>query len=589
MNYALWLQNLGLYCGQVAIVALVGALAAAAFRVRAPGPRLLYWQIVLTACLILPGIQPWNEAAAGSDDVQVEIRAGQIAQFPSRGEPVSFEQAAAIVISGGIALRLAWIMAGLMKLRSLRRTARLVDPPLPPIEEMRRKTGVRAPAFLSSLISSPVALGVFRPAVLLPERFLTMTVEGQRAVACHEFLHIRRRDTLVVVLEEFVRAVLWFHPAVWWILGQIHLTREQAVDREAVRLTESRESYLTALLAMAEAKVQLDLAPAPLFLRKRHLAQRVASILKEVTMSKRQLIPAMAAMLGLVLTAGRVAVFVFPLQAPAQEGESPRVLHKAPVVYPPEAKQKRIEGAVVMELSLDAKGNVRDARAISGPEELRGAALRSALNSHYANDSGAPKKATATVEFRLGGQVETVNRAGANPTKDLGRVQRIQIEGVTGGAQEMLQSRIPVRVGDLLSADMQNRTREAVREVDEHLGVSFSMAEGGSVVRIGLAESVGPQDPIRVGGNAQAAKILTRVRPLYPPLAKQAGLEGTVRLSVVIAKDGTAKELSVVSGDDLLVASSLEAVKQWVWQPTHLNGNPVEVLTVVDINYTLMK
>ena len=588
MNYALWIQNLGLYCGQVAIVALAGTLAVAAFRMRAPGPRLLYWQIVLTACLILPGIQPWREAAAGSDDVQAEIRAGRIAQSSSQGEPVSPEKAAAIVIAGGIALRLTRIMAGLVKLRSLRKTARLVDPPLPTIEEMRRKTGVRAPAFLSSRISSPVALGVFRPAVLLPERFLTMTVEGQRAVACHELLHIRRRDTLVVVLEEFVRAVLWFHPAVWWILSQIHLTREQAVDREAVRLTESRESYLAALLSMAEAKMQLDLAPAPLFLRKRHLAQRVASILKEVTMSKRHLIPSMAAMLGLVLAAGRVAVFVFPLQAPAQEGESPRVLHKAPVVYPPEAKQKRIEGTVVMELSLDAKGNVTDARAISGPEELRGAALRSALDSHYANDSGAPRKATATVEFRLGERAEAVDR-GASPAKDLGRVQRIQIEGVTGGAQEVLQSRIPVRVGDLLSADMQNRTREAVREVDEHLAVSFSMAEGGSVVRIGFAEIAGPLDPIRVGGNRQAAKLLTRVRPLYPPEAKQARVQGTVRLAVVIAKEGTAKELTVVSGDDLLVASALEAVKQWVWLPTHLNGNPVEVLTHVDINYTLAK
>ena len=66
-----------------------------------------------------------------------------------------------------------------------------------------------------------------------------------------------------------MRAFFWFHPAIWWLLGEIQLAREQAVDREVIEMTQASEEYVDALLAIAGARPQLDLAPAPLFLRKR--------------------------------------------------------------------------------------------------------------------------------------------------------------------------------------------------------------------------------------------------------------------------------------------------------------------------------
>jgi protein TonB len=92
---------------------------------------------------------------------------------------------------------------------------------------------------------------------------------------------------------------------------------------------------------------------------------------------------------------------------------------------------------------------------------------------------------------------------------------------------------------------------------------------------------------IRVGGNVQQAKLVRQPRPVYPPLARQARIQGTVRLTAVIAKDGTIQELQVVNGHPLLVPAALEAVKQWVYQPTLLNGEPVEVITQIDVNFTL--
>ena len=96
-----------------------------------------------------------------------------------------------------------------------------------------------------------------------------------------------------------------------------------------------------------------------------------------------------------------------------------------------------------------------------------------------------------------------------------------------------------------------------------------------------------PPKRIRVGGNVAKARLLRQTRPQYPPLARQARIQGTVKLSAVIAKDGTIQKLEVTSGHPLLVPSALAAVKQWRYKPTLLNGEAVEVLTNIDVNFTL--
>jgi TonB family protein len=95
--------------------------------------------------------------------------------------------------------------------------------------------------------------------------------------------------------------------------------------------------------------------------------------------------------------------------------------------------------------------------------------------------------------------------------------------------------------------------------------------------------------PIRVGGNVAAANLLSQVKPVYPPDMKAQGLEATVVLQAVISKDGVPQSLSSLSGDvnRAFVDASIDAVKQWRYKPTLLNGQPVEVLTTITINFTL--
>src|SRR5580693_2594041 len=92
---------------------------------------------------------------------------------------------------------------------------------------------------------------------------------------------------------------------------------------------------------------------------------------------------------------------------------------------------------------------------------------------------------------------------------------------------------------------------------------------------------------IRVGGNVAAAKLVRQVTPLYPPIAKTAHISGTVILHAVIAKDGSIQELTYISGPPLLMKNAMDAVRQWRYSPTLLNGEPVEVDTTISVVFTL--
>jgi TonB family protein len=92
---------------------------------------------------------------------------------------------------------------------------------------------------------------------------------------------------------------------------------------------------------------------------------------------------------------------------------------------------------------------------------------------------------------------------------------------------------------------------------------------------------------IRVGAEVQAANLIRTVPPVYPQLAEEARIQGTVRFRIIIAADGHVQNLQLVSGHPLLVKAARDAVQQWVYRPTLLNGEPVEVVTTVDVNFTL--
>jgi TonB family protein len=121
------------------------------------------------------------------------------------------------------------------------------------------------------------------------------------------------------------------------------------------------------------------------------------------------------------------------------------------------------------------------------------------------------------------------------------------------------------------------------------LAVLFAGAQAyaqDSVLSQGTQDSAAPKH-IRVGGNVSSAKLLNRVQPVYPPLARQTRISGTVRLHAIVAKDGAIQSQEVISGHPLLQQAALDAVHQWRYEPTLLNGEPVEVDTTIDVIFAL--
>jgi TonB family protein len=137
-----------------------------------------------------------------------------------------------------------------------------------------------------------------------------------------------------------------------------------------------------------------------------------------------------------------------------------------------------------------------------------------------------------------------------------------------------------------------------VLHANENLKQNVTLLLGNIIERITVtgrgqprpATLLPPDTPrrIRVGGNVQAANLIYQVRPVYPPSAQNSGVEGTVVLEGIIGVDGSSQSLRVLGSiDPDLTAAAMEAVRQWRYRPTLLNGEPVEVLTTISVDFKL--
>jgi hypothetical protein len=268
-----------------------------------------------------------------------------------------------------------------------------------------------------------------------------MDRERQEAIALHELVHARRLDWLVLVLEDALKAVLFFHPAVHWLVGQVRVAREQAVDEAVVRRLGRREAYLESLVAVARLAAHARAVPAAPFLRESHLRERVDLLLKEVLMSRVRTIVHVGLTAAAIVLAVSWAASAVPLQTakPAPEGKiaisddvtapaEPKLVQQVKPVYPDDAKKDGVEGVYVIDLVIGKDGAIKDATlaasaptterldqlktkdgrfsGIEGDKRLAEAALTAVKQWKYTPilKDGKPVdfKATVTVRFKLG-------------------------------------------------------------------------------------------------------------------------------------------------------------------------------------------
>ncbi len=336
----LWFQNLVAYSVQITLLVVAGTAIPLMLRLKTPKVMYAYWRSLLGISLLLPLIQP-RELVSPQFIETAQPKAIQVQNFTA-ANPANPGDARAtlqerktvlpgtetggrswlqllwrilgVVLVSGALWRLVWLFVGNWRLGRYRRTARRLTSFPEVVIEAQTKVGNSPELCVSNEIDSPVTFGLFRACVLLPETFLDMEENHQRAIAIHEFLHVRRRDWVSTLVEELIRGLLWFEPAIWWLLDRIQLTREQVVDREVVKHTQAPKDYVRALLEVATPEGRWEFTPAPLFLTRRHLVKRAALILQYVSISRKRLAISLATTLVSLTVVGGLVVRGFPIQ-----------------------------------------------------------------------------------------------------------------------------------------------------------------------------------------------------------------------------------------------------------------------------------
>jgi TonB family protein len=552
---------------QAAAVVAAAALLPWLFRLDVAGVRYTYWRAIAVLCLVLPWIQPYRPERGVAATVTNVVAVASVQATPGTSGVANTNWGFLVlaVLAAGILLRLAWLAFGLIKLRRLRRIAMLGQPAIIDAE-LERALGIRTDIRYAPGLQQPVTFGVLRPLVLLPDVVRHQPPEIQRAVVAHELLHVKRRDWAWLIVEEIAVCLLWFHPASWWLASRIQCAREEVVDELAILLTGRRRTYVEALFAFADTT---SVVPTAAFARRRHLLRRIALVSKEDVMSSRRIVATCATMALIVGLGSWYAVSAFPLRGSSQtknlgsiepgplelrahtvtpENPIPRRVHyEAPVVADSGTSAR---GIIDVRLTLDDLGRVAEARAV-----------RMAVN---------------TPEFSVEATQVDLSDRGSRALVGTGKAG----EGVKNA--DTMRQTVESFVDAALTAVRQWRY-DPPFEAPLTFTVQVRMSNGPEVMEFKPARENGA---LRVGGEIKPPVKIKDVSPVYPPVAREAGVSGVVILEVRIDTDGNVEQARVLKSIPLLDEAALDAVKQWRFVPTLLNGAPVPIMMTVTVNFT---
>jgi TonB family protein len=560
--------NLAAWFAQVAVLVAICAGLPRLLGLRSPIAHYAFWRTLLAVCLALPLVQPWRThvlefVPAPVQGASAPVALAQAAPSPpmAAASAIDWAQAAGTIVIVGIAARLLWLALGAIRLRSMRRRAS--GDAVAGADDLQDAIGTRAAIFWSQDVNHPVTFGVRRPVVLLPEALRTADAAAQRAVLAHELHHVKRGDWLWVVGEEIVRSVFWFHPAVWWLVSRVQLARETVVDELSILATNARRTYLDTLLAFAD---DTGLVSPPAFSARRHLFYRVMLLSKEGGMSSIRVALA-SLVLTMALAAGAwTAVSAFPLYAaaqPSETGAEPQAPPRDPVVKktPPSEPESTAD---LHRRAVEYQEKARTDTALTPEEKLKLIAMAISYEDRVL--AREPNYLDALVYKNI------LLRLQANLTADAHERRMLLAEADELRDRAIAMDKAGVRAPRELSGIAPPPPPPPPPSV--HRNAEF-------------ARLVDQYNPVRIGGHIKSPTKIRDVKPAYPPIAQSARVQGVVICEVLIDQNGQVADAHVLRSIPLLDDAALDAVRQWRFVPTLLNGVPTPVVMTVTVNFSL--
>jgi TonB family protein len=632
---------------QGALVALILACILALLSGRSAQPRYLAACAALVLMAILPLITFARIVAAEhsaaktfliSIPLSISVTGHGIATPP---EPLLYRIATALdrsmptvlaVWLAGVVLLFLRLGIGLIIARRMM-SAATQSPPrdlLHVFHRLARRIEVTRPIRLlhSALVQVPTVIGWLRPVVLIPLGCLSGLSPTQvEAILAHELAHIRRHDYLVSVLQSIVEALLFYHPAVWWVSRHIRREREHCCDDLAVQYTGDALSYARALSLLEEHRSAL---PAiALGANGGILTMRIKRLLgSKESVAAPQLVA--LTLLGIVIATTGVCVTT---AARAQNNQLQQPQYKPPVVTiatkdirepgplvnnaPPPASRPLAANETPSSPAIAPQYQAwldQDVRWLISPQEradflqLTSDADRDYFIEKFWQRRNSPGSAPDSYRAEHYRRIAYTNQhfaaAGlAGWETDRGRMY------IVNGAPSMVDSHsssvpyghpyqtwgyatMQLTFVDFCDCDNYQLLAQSSTSSSSSSNSRPQNIEKPSLRNVSYRPTTAPQQestqpPVRVSSGVMAGQVLTRVKPIYPAEAKANHVEGAIVLHAVISKTGEVRDLDVVSGPDELRTSAIDAIQQWIYEPYLLNGEPTEVETTVTVNYQL--
>lgn len=554
---------------------VLGAGLCAAAGAPLVGPILPAWTFSLPANLAKAASDsPLRALPLSSSAVDVPTQSGVPPAVPS-APAWSIATSLTLAWALGLAVSLLVLGAGAARLAWLARRAAPVRGTWADLgRDVARAHGVHRPIALlqSTHPTLLVTWGLLRPRVLLPWAARTWTDERVRIVLQHELAHISRGDWAMQMLAASIRCVCWFHPLVWLACRRLRHESEYACDDLVLAQGVDAAHYATHLVEVARevCRSRDGWVPAPAVAHPSTLEQRIRAMLNE-TRDRAPLSPTTRILASLPLAAMAVVVAVAAFsvsttQAAAQSGF----------------------GAVAG-LLIDQSGGVLPGAdvtltsAATGGTRL-GGSDRQGLFEFTGVPAGSYTLGVDLPGFRSVAVPVSVARDDVRHriiALQIGSLREtITVTGDRGASPEPAR---PVSRGRGPSAPADGRDpRRALLELLEE------------TERAAASRAGSPAGTVRVGGQIKVPVKLRHVNPVYPASMQSAGIQSVVSLVARIGVDGFPVEVLPAREMDGggaphpdLVAAAIDAVQQWEFSPTLLNGVPVEVSINVSISFAL--